>query len=148
MQYTNSQILSAVLNRFLQPAINQLAVGKMESFSVVQAINNKIRSTGFVSPNYSIVKEIYPFIEPVTGAVSIPVLNRFISQIPDDTIPNMAHSIVDKAIQEGKLSLMEGYVELEGEDLKELKRLLNLNLPAAKVEEYQVITEEPTKTKE
>jgi hypothetical protein len=54
MQYTNSQILAAVLNKWLQPVVLQLSQAKMASFPFVQAIENKVKSIGFVSPNWSL----------------------------------------------------------------------------------------------
>lgn len=140
MQYTNSQILSAVLNKWLQPVILQFSQAKMSSFPFVQALENKVKSIGFVSPNWSLVSELSPMIEPVTNSLVQPLLGRYLSNIPDEAIPSMAHSIIDKAIANGKLELMEGRLVFDKEDLMELKNLLDYNLPLKKTEEYEVIT--------
>lgn len=77
-------------------------------------------------------------LEGITGAMIQPVLNRYLSQLDDASIPMMAHSIVDKAIEQGELALFEGKVVFDKEDLKQLKRLLEANLPVNESETYQV----------
>lgn len=140
MQYTNSQILAAVLNRWLQPVVLQLSQAKMSSFPIVQAIENKVKNIGFVSPNWSLTQELAPIIEPITNSIVQPMLNRYLSNVPDEAIPAMAHNIIDKAISDGKLELMEGKVIFDKEDLQDLKNLLDYNLPLKNNEEYKVIT--------
>lgn len=140
MQYTNSEILASVLNKYIQPVIVQLAQMKMGSFPLVQAFENKVRSSGWVSPNWSLAKELSPFVEPMTESLVKPMIQHYLNNIPDEAIPNMAHSIVDKAIADGSFSFLEGKLLFEKADLEELKKLLNYNLPLTKVEEYQVLT--------
>lgn len=140
MQYTNSQILAAVLNKWLQPVVLQFSQVKMASLPFVQAIENKVKSTGFVSPNWSLTQELAPMIEPVTNSIMQPMLNRYLANVPDEAIPEMAHNIVDKAISAGKLELMEGKLIFEKKDLDDLKRLLDYNLPLTRSEEYPVKT--------
>jgi hypothetical protein len=50
----------------------------------------------------------------------------------------MAHAIVDKAIAQGHLTLFEGNIIFNEADLKQLKRLLELNLPVGMEETYTV----------
>lgn len=140
MQYTNSQILSAVLNKWLQPVVIQLSQAKMQSFSFVQAIENKVRSTGWVSPNWNLTRELAPIIEPITNSIVQPMLNKYLSNVPDEAIPAMAHGIIDKAMADGQLELMEGKFVFEKEDLQELKNLLNYNLPLPQENGYVVKT--------
>lgn len=142
MAYTNSQILSAVLNKWMQPVIIQLSQAKMSSFPFIQAIENKVRSTGWVSPNWSLMKELSPMVEPITNSLVQPILNKYLANVPDEAIPAMAHGIVDKAIENGRLELMEGKFIFDKDDLSELKKLLNYNLPLNQVEEYVVKTED------
>lgn len=138
MQYSNSQILAAVLNKWLQPVALQFSQAKMSSFPFVQAIENKIKSTGWVNPNWSLTKELAPMIEPITNSIVQPMLNRYLSNVPDEAIPAMAHGIVDKAMEDGQLELMDGKIVFEKEDLQELKNLLNYNLPLPKENGYVV----------
>lgn len=146
MQYKNSQILAAVLNKWLQPVVLQFSQAKMAAFPFVQAIENKVKSIGFVSPNWSLTRELSPIIEPITNNLIQPILNRYLANIPDEAIPSMAHGIIDKALAEGKLELMEGRVIFEKSDLEELKQLLNYNLPLKQAEGYTVITSPPEGT--
>lgn len=148
MQYTNAQILSAVLNRWLQPVVLQLSQAKMQSLGFVQAIENKVKSTGWVSPNWNLTKELSPIIEPITNSIVQPMLNKYLSNVPDEAIPAMAHGIVDKAMADGQLELMEGKFVFEKEDLQELKNLLNYNLPLPESEGYTVITSMPETEKQ
>ena len=60
--------------------------------------------------------------------------------VDDSSLPAMAHGIVDKAIENGELSLAEGFITFEEADLKRLKRLLELNLPLAEENCYIVKT--------
>ena len=141
--YTNAQILSAVINKWSQPLIKTLLGSKVQSLGFIQAIENKVRSMGWVSPNWSMMVELSPIMEGVTGSIMTPVLNKYLSMVDDASIPQMAHDIVDEALKQGKLSIFEGKVELETEDLIELKNLLNYNLPIKEGQTYKVITEEP-----
>lgn len=140
MQYTNSQILAAVLNRWLQPVVLQFSQAKMAAFPFVQAIENKVKSIGFVSPNWSLTQELAPMIEPITNSIVQPMLNRYLANVPDEAIPAMAHGIIDKALEDGKLELMEGKLIFDKDDLDELKKLLDYNLPLNKEAGYTVKT--------
>ena len=84
---------------------------------------------GWVSPNWSIMSELSPLMESVTGNVIAPIIERYVSGIDDASIPKMAHAIVDDALKNGELSLFEGKVVFERSDLEQLKRLLVLNMP-------------------
>jgi hypothetical protein len=141
--YTNAQILSAVINKWAQPLIKTLLAGKVQSISFLQNIEAKVKSTGWVSPNWSLMQDLSPIMEGITGSLITPMLSKYLSMVDDASIPKMAHDIVDEALKQGKLSIMEGKVELETEDLIELKNLLNYNLPMREEQTYKVITEEP-----
>jgi hypothetical protein len=134
----NHQILSAVLNKWAQPLVGELVNKGMSSLPFLQALQNKVRSTGWVSPQWSLTAELGGLLEGVSGALVMPMLNNYLSQLDDASIPQMAHSIVDKAIAQGRLTLFEGNVEFDEADLRQLKRLLDLNLPVINEEIYQV----------
>lgn len=148
MTYSNSDILATILNRFAQPIVIQFAQAKASTFPMINMIENKVKSWGIVSQNWSIVSELSPMIEPITGSIVKPMIKQYLSNIPDDAIPNIAHSIIDKALADGGLSLMEGRLQFEKEDLIELKKLLDYNLPLKKEEEYQILTSPPKKESE
>lgn len=126
---TNAQILAAILNRVGQPIIQHFMGMKLQNSSVVGGIENWVRNLGIAGPNWNLTGELMPFIQPLSGAVVEPILARYISNIPDDMIPAMAHSIIDKAIGMGKVPIMGGMITLDETDLREIKKLLNANLP-------------------
>lgn len=139
--YTNGQILSAVISTWAQPLIGQVVAGKMSSIPFLGMVENWIKNLGVVSPNYSIMKDLMPVIGGASDVVITPFLNRFLSQLDDSSLPAMAHGIVDKALDNGELSLAEGFLVIEEPDLKRLKRLLELNLPITEDNCYIVKTE-------
>lgn len=134
----NHQILSAVLNKWAQPLVGELVNKGMQSLPMMQALQNKVRSSGWVSPQWSLTAELGGLLEGVSGALVLPVLNSYLSQLDDASLPQMAHAIVDKAIAQGRLTLFEGNVVFDESDLRQLKRLLELNLPVSEEETYQV----------
>lgn len=127
--YNNAQILTAILNRSVQPLVVTFASSKFSSISAVQGIENWVRSTGWVSGNWSMMGELSPFVESISGSLVEPMIYQYVSKIPNDSIPSLAHSLIDKAIETGELSFMEGFITFEKPDLIEIKRLLNINLP-------------------
>ena len=143
--YSNAQKLAAVLNKWAQPAIQELIGGNLSRMPFLASIETKIKSTGWVSPMWSIAKEISPVLDGVSSSLIEPFIAKYISGIPDEYIPQLAHNVVDDAIKNGGLSLFEGKVEFEPEDLEELKTLLKYNLPIQEsAASYSVLTEEPT----
>ena len=143
--YSNAQKLAAVLNKWAQPAIQELIGGNLSRMPFLASIETKIKSTGWVSPMWSIAKEISPVLDGVSSSLIEPFIAKYISGIPDESIPQLAHNVVDDAIKNGGLSLFEGKVEFEPEDLEELKPLLKYNLPIQEsAASYSVLTEEPT----
>lgn len=139
--YSNAQILAAVVNKWAQPFIGQLISGKVGSVPALVMAENWVKNLGIVSPNYSIVKDLMPIVGGASEIVVQPILSRYLSMVDDATLPAMAHGIVDKAIENGELTLAEGFLTFEESDLKRLKRLLELNLPLKNEECYNVITE-------
>lgn len=137
---TNAEILSAIVNKWAQPLIGTFVNNHMQSLPFVQAIQNKVRSLGWVSTKWTLLGELSPIMESLSGSLITPYLNRYLAQIDDASIPKMAHSIVDNALKNGELRLFEGMVVFEESDLRALKRLLDLNLPYDKNEEITIIT--------
>ena len=143
--FSNAQKLAAVLNKWAQPAIQGLLGSRLGQLPFMANIDAKLRSTGWVSPMWSLSKEISPLIDGLSSSLVEPMLAKYLQGIPDDSIPELAHKIVEDAIKNGGLSLFEGKVEFEPEDLEELKTLLRYKLPVEeKANTYKVLTEEPT----
>ena len=138
MEYSNSQILAAVVSEWARPAISQIAAGNIMRLPMLQSLQATIGSLGLVSGAYNLQKDIEPLIQPVVNSLITPMLARYFGQIPDESIPQMAHDIVEKVRYNGPLSILEGVVTFDEEDLDELADLLQKNLPVENVEHYQV----------
>ena len=139
---TNAQILSAVINKWVQPLLGTFLNANIQSIPIIQGLQNKVRSTGWVSPNWSLIAELSPIMESITGNIVAPMINKYISQIDDASLPKIAHEIVDNALKNGELALFEGKVIFERADIEHLKRLLDLNLPYNPSEELIIKTEQ------
>lgn len=137
----NAQKLSAVLTHWIKPVVGHLASGQIPAIPFLGLLENKVRSSGWVNPSWSLASELAPVINNASGAILQPLIYRYVSQFPDESLPNIAHSIVDEAIRQGSVSLLEGRLLFEKEDLEELKRLLTYNLPLTEECVYHVITE-------
>ena len=138
MEYSNSQILAAVVSEWARPAISQIAAGNIMRLPMLQSLQATIGSLGLVSGAYNLQKDIEPLIQPVVNSLITPMLAKYFGQIPDESIPQMAHDIVEKVRYNGPLSILEGVVTFDEEDLDELADLLQKNLPVESVDHYQV----------
>ena len=136
--WSNRQILAAVLNKWLQPALQQMASTKLMQLPFLANIEAKVKSTGWVSPMWSMANEVAPLLGGVTTQLIEPMISRYLQGIPDEAIPKMAHQLVENAMKQGQLSLFEGNVVFELCDLEELHKLLKYNLPIKEEECYQV----------
>lgn len=138
--YTNAQILAAVLTKWGQPAIEQLTSGRLDNLPWMQAITNKVRSTGWVSQSWSLGRELAPVMGSMTEAIVTPMIERYLSSMPDGSIPVIAHKFVDAAIENDGLTLFDGNVTFDKNDLTELKHYLEWNLPLGESPSYEVKT--------
>jgi hypothetical protein len=138
MEYKNSQILAAVVSEWARPAISQITVGNLMRLPMLQSLQATIGSLGLVSGNYALQKDIEPLIQPVVNSLITPMLAKYFGQIPEESIPKMAHDVVENMRSNGSLTILEGMVTFEEEDLEELADLLQKNLPVGKDEGYQV----------
>lgn len=138
MEYSNSQILAAVVSEWARPAISQIAASKVMRLPMLQSLQASIGSLGLVSGEYNLQKDIEPLILPVVNSLITPVLARYFGQIPEESIPQMAHDIVEKVRYNGPLSVLEGVITFDEEDLDELADLLQKNLPVENAAPYQV----------
>lgn len=138
MDYTNSQILAAVVSEWARPAISQIAASNLMRLPMLQSLQATIDSLGLVSGSYALQKDIEPLIQPVVNSLVTPMLAKYFGQIPEESIPQMAHDVVDKVRYNGPLSILEGMITFDEEDLDELADLLQKNLPVEKQEGYQV----------
>lgn len=138
---TNAEILGQIINKWAQPLIGTYINQYAQSMPFVQAIQNKVRSTGWVSGNWSLMAELSPLMEGLSGNIVAPLVSKWLSGMDDDSIPKLAHAIVENAIKKGELRLLEGKVIFELSDLQQLKRLLDLNMPCNEENEITIKTE-------
>lgn len=138
MEYSNSHILAAVVSEWARPAITQIASGNLMRLPMFQSLQATIGSLGLVSGSYSLQADIAPFVQPVVSALTVPMLSRYFSGIPDEQIPQMAHDIVEQLRFKGAVSVLEGLITFEEEDIDELADLLQKNLPVESSAAYHV----------
>lgn len=140
MQFSNSQKLAAVLSLWARPAISELATSKLIQLPFVRSVQAMLINSGIVGQSYSIGNEIKPFASNVIDAMFLPIITYYLSKIPDDTLPTLAHTIVDTALQQPRFGILDDLVEFSREDMAELKQLLDKNLPTLPAgEKYEVI---------
>lgn len=136
---TNAQILTAVLLKWGEPVI-PVMMGKVLNgvSSNMLPVEKFLKAVGIVGPAWQISGEINS-LASIGGARMIrPFLERFLSKIPDPMIPQIAHEFVNSAIKNGKISILDEYFTFDRDDLVELKKYLDCNLPYQKEEEYVV----------
>ena len=138
MEYKNSQILAAVVSEWARPAISQIAAGNLMRLPMLQSLQATISSLGIVSGSYALQKDIELLIQPIVKSLITPMLARYFGQIPEESIPQMAHDIVEKMRNNGPVSVLEGMVTFDEEDITELSDLLDKNLPVGQTRGYQV----------
>ena len=138
MEYKNSQILAAVVSEWARPAISQIAAGNLMRLPMLQSLQATISSLGIVSGSYALQKDIEPLIQPIVNSLITPMLARYFGQIPEESIPQIAHDIVEKMRDNGPVSVLEGMVTFDEEDITELSDLLDKNLPVGQTPGYQV----------
>ena len=97
-------------------------------------------------------QELSSGLGSISGDVLVrPILEAQLSKIPDSAIPAIFHALADKGIAAGHVELLDGYVKLDENDLKEFKKYLDCNLPIKKSDDYVLKTDitttsEPTAT--
>lgn len=135
--HSNVEILSAVVAKWLQPLVATIAASKIDKIPFLANIESKIKSTGWVRSDWSITSELSPFMPSVAQTFIEPALRNAMGNIADDQIPAFAFGLVDTAIENGSLDILDGNVKFDRDDLQRLRRLLELNLPLP-AKPYQV----------
>lgn len=140
---TNKEILTAVLIEWAKPTIPVLLGNRISSIHVLGMIENWVKNKGIAPSNWTILQDISPIIQGAAYNILEPIIVSKMGKIPDEYIPQMAHGIVDAAIQNGEFKMFGGYITIDKSDLEELKIYLDYNLPYTPIERYQVITKKP-----
>jgi len=129
MAYSNAHILAAVLTFWARPAISQVATAKLAQLPMMQSLQQSIVGMGLVNSAYTIANDLHPLILPMVNNVLQPYLEKMFSQIPDEALPGLARDIIADAQAKGSYTILDGLITLEVEDIKELKALVEKNLP-------------------
>lgn len=105
---------------------------------VMQDFQQTLVGAGLVGNNYRIQNEIEPFIVQAAPQLIEPMLTQAFSRIPDASIPQLARTVVQTAMQQPQFSILDGLVTFDPEDLQELLDLIEQNLPLAEAKSYKV----------
>jgi hypothetical protein len=139
--YSNSQIFAAVINHWIQPFVSSIAASKLQGNGFIQTIENSIKKWLPVSPSYSFSEEIGWAVSPIAKNMIEPRIQKFISQLPEESIPQAAHDLVDAMLEKSESNKTVSFFEIllvEHEDVLELKRILTLNMPIPEKDNYTV----------
>lgn len=138
-QFSNAEILAAVVSEWIRPALAQIASGKVGNIQFFRSVQDALVGMNIVGPSYNIANDIQPMALPVINAMITPFLYRMFGQLDDAAIPEMARSVVRKMAERETYSIMDGLVVFERSDITELANLIEKNLPLPDGEKYQVI---------
>ena len=139
MSWSNAQKLAAVVSFWARPALTQLATSRLSSLPMMQNLQQSIVASGLVSQAYNISADLMPIMAPVINNLLQPYLERQLAQLPDESIPALARDVLAEAERKGSMSIMDGFLTLEAQDIQELRQLVEKNLPMAEGQGYEVI---------
>lgn len=122
-----------------RPALTQLATSRLSSLPMMQSLQQSIVASGLVSQAYNISADLMPIMAPVINNLLQPYLERQLAQLPDESIPALARDVLAEAEKKGSMSIMDGFLTLEAQDIQELRQLVEKNLPMAERQGYEVI---------
>lgn len=122
-----------------RPALTQLATSRLSSLPMMQSLQQSIVASGLVSQAYNITADMLPIMAPVINNLLQPYLERQLAQLPDESIPALARDVLAEAEKKGSMSIMDGFLTLEAQDIQELRQLVEKNLPMADRQGYEVI---------
>lgn len=139
MSWSNAQKLAAVVSFWARPALTQLATSRLSSLPMMQNLQQSIVASGLVSQAYNISADLMPIMAPVINNLLQPYLERQLAQLPDESIPALARDVLAEAEKKGSMSILDGFLTLEAQDIQELRQLVEKNLPMAEGQGYEVI---------
>lgn len=139
MGWSNAQKLAAVVSFWARPALTQLATSRLSSLPMMQNLQQSIVASGLVSQAYNISADLMPIMAPVINNLLQPYLEKQLAQLPDESIPALARDVLAEAEKKGSMSIMDGFLTLEVQDIQELRQLVEKNLPMADRQGYEVI---------
>lgn len=133
----------------MQPVIAQMSALKLSNIPAIASAENMIRTFLPLPPNWRLGDELGQYIPAVMSSGMEPLLSGLLSGIPDAAIPALARSIVEKGIADGGMVLLAGNLTFTKEDLIELKKYIDYNMPEdAQASHYEVRTDAPAPSQE
>ena len=142
--YSNIDKLTAVIVHWAKPMVDTILANRLGQMQPVQAANEWVKKYFPVASNYSIVNDLSFLVVPATQMVIEPFVRNGINRlgIQDADIPEYGAKLVDTMIEQadktGSVTIFET-IELEKDDLVQLRSLLRKNLAAGEKTKYQVI---------
>lgn len=127
------------MSHWARPALTQLATSRLSSLPMMQNLQQSIVASGLVSQAYNISADLMPIMAPVINNLLQPYLERQLAQLPDESIPALARDVLAEAEKKGSMSILDGFLTLEAQDIQELRQLVEKNLPMADRQGYEVI---------
>ena len=127
---TNKEIASEILAEWMTPHYQSLIdMGILNNSDIITRIDNKIKKTGWVDNNYSILEDLHPYMDYSAGVIIKGMFYEVMEEIPDDMIPDLMHSIVRSAYEKGCLSLLGGRLKFNRDQLEHLKVIMKKHMP-------------------
>ena len=127
---TNKEIASEILAEWMTPYYQSLIdMGLLTNSDIITRIDNKIKKTGWVDNNYSILADLNPYMDYSAGVIIKGMFYEVMEEIPDDMIPDLMHSIMRSAYEKGNLSLLGGRLKFNREQLEQLKVIMKKHMP-------------------
>ena len=127
---TNKEIASEILAEWMTPHYQSLIdMGILNNSDIITRIDNKLKKTGWVDNNYSILEDLHPYMDYSAGVIIKGMFYEVMEEIPDDMIPDLMHSIVRSAYEKGNLSLLGGRLKFNREQLEQLKVIMKKHMP-------------------
>lgn len=140
---SNKEILTAILIEWMKPVLPAMLESKVRNIPVLSMFENWVKKTGIAPANWTVMQDIAPLIQRAAYDIIAPIVEAKMKGLPDEALPQMAHGIVDAAIENGGMQLLGGNITFDKEDMQELKNYLNYNLPYKKKERYTVLKSMP-----
>lgn len=138
--FTNAEILTKILLKFIEPAYPKLTSGFIGQLGWVSNVENALKRIGIVNARWSFAEELSTGLGALGAEATLkPAIMQYLQKLPDEMIPEMAHSLVDRGLEIGHADLLDGYLRLDKSDLETLKKYLDCNLPVKKRAEYQIV---------
>lgn len=127
---TNKEIASEILSEWMTPYYQSLIdMGLLSNLDIVTRIDNKIKQTGWVNENYTILADMSPYMDHSSRVILKGMVYEIMEEIPDAMIPDLMHSIVRSAYDKGQLSLLGGRLKFNREQLDQLKVIMKKHMP-------------------